>query len=172
MSDMGERGDTGQTGSAGERGRTGQPGSTGERGDTGQRGVAGERGQKGDHGQHGETGATGKQGVRGYSTRPGVIAAFIFVFLAFLVVAFVLQRGRSENASNISRNTEVLVAQCREIEAIKKLFRDAAVEDFSKLDDTLKLLKLAKTPAIVARATSDRDDALLRFRARSCNALP
>lgn len=63
---------------------------------------------------------------------------------------------------------------CREVEKLKKAQRDQALESFSKLDQTLKLLGVRQTPAIVEVARENRDRQLMRFAARKggCSTLP
>lgn len=68
-------------------------------------------------------------------------------------------------------NTEikaVQLADCLEIEKLKAAQRDRAREDFAKLDETLVLLHLKKTKAIVERATADRDALLRRYARVAC----
>lgn len=66
------------------------------------------------------------------------------------------------------RIRQVSFDYCQEIEALKKSNRDKALESYRKLDQTLELLQLEKTPAIVTRAKHDRDTALRRFSAKPC----
>lgn len=66
------------------------------------------------------------------------------------------------------RIREVSLDYCLEIEQLKKSSRDRALETYRNLDQTLELLQLEKTPAIVERAKSDRDTALRRFAAEPC----
>jgi predicted negative regulator of RcsB-dependent stress response len=58
--------------------------------------------------------------------------------------------------------------QCNEIEALKNQFRIDAIEDFENLDETLRLLNISKTEAIVKRAMDERDQVLDRFKAGTC----
>ena len=75
--------------------------------------------------------------------------------------------ARQQAAFN-ERIRVVSLDYCLEIESLKKANRDRALESYRNLDQTLELLQLEKTPAIVKRAKHDRDTALRRFSAESC----
>lgn len=66
------------------------------------------------------------------------------------------------------------IALCTEIEALKTLQRQQALERFRNLDRDLELLNLVRTPPIVRAATENRDKVLQRFKARDggCRGLP
>lgn len=77
------------------------------------------------------------------------------------------REARQQSAFNL-RIREVSLEYCTEIEKLKKAQRDRALESYRNLDQTLELLQLERTPAIVARAKKDRDTALRRFHAEPC----
>lgn len=66
------------------------------------------------------------------------------------------------------RIRQVSFDYCTEIESLKKANRDRALEAYRNLDQTLVLLELERTTAIVERAKGDRDRALRRFAADPC----
>lgn len=75
---------------------------------------------------------------------------------------------RLQQASFNERIRHVSLEYCTEIERLKKANRDKALETYRNLNETLKLLELERTPAIVTRAKHDRDVALRRFVAKPC----
>lgn len=79
-----------------------------------------------------------------------------------------LEAQAQQQALFNQRVRDVSFGYCTEIELLKKANRDRAVEDYRRLDQTLELLKLERTPAIVERAKKDRDTALRRFAPNSC----
>lgn len=103
------------------------------------------------------------------------------IFLA-LVITFSLAASGYALYDRFARADERRIAQevfnerirhvsfdyCTEIESLKKANRDKALESYRNLDETLELLGLERTPAIVARAKRDRDTALRRFSAKPC----
>lgn len=103
------------------------------------------------------------------------------IFLA-LVIAFSLAASGYALYDRFARADERRIAQelfnerirhvsfdyCTEIESLKKANRDRAIEAYRNLDQTLELLQLEKTPAIVERAKRDRDTALRRFAEAPC----
>ena len=62
---------------------------------------------------------------------------------------------------------EALIA-CLDNEKQNDHLRDEAREDYARLDETLELLGIKKTPAIERRARQNRDETLRRFRERKC----
>ena len=64
-SELGLKGEKGDTGEAGPQGTTGEQGSAGQDGAIGPEGVAGEEGKAGDKGSQGDTGEKGQQGIEG-----------------------------------------------------------------------------------------------------------
>lgn len=58
--------------------------------------------------------------------------------------------------------------QCLEIELLKKVEREEALEDFRNLDRNLRILGIEKTPEIVETAEESRDRTLSRFRVGTC----
>lgn len=77
-------------------------------------------------------------------------------------------QGRVVQHSLNQRFAAVTLADCLEIEKLKTNVRQQAIEDYANLDSTLALLNLKKTPAIVKRATSDRDHKLKVYAAEAC----
>lgn len=58
---------------------------------------------------------------------------------------------------------------CREVEVLKNAERQRAIDSYNNLDQTLKLLKLKRTPEIEQRALNDRNTALKRFASENCD---
>ena len=77
------------------------------------------------------------------------------------------QRRVVQRKTNIEIK-KVQLDDCLEIEKLKTAQRQRALDDFAKLDETLALLHLKKTKAIVARATADRDSILKRYARDAC----
>lgn len=119
------------------------------------------------------------------SQRGTKITKSAIVFFA-LVVAFSLAASsyalyerfsstneiRAQQMSFNERIRQVSLDYCREIEALKKANRDRALDSYRNLDQTLELLELERTPAIVARAKKDRDTALRRYAEKPCPRPP
>jgi hypothetical protein len=68
-----------------------------------------------------------------------------------------LEAARIERLRVINR---LALRECTEIEQLKKQNRDAAIQDYNRLDETLELLNIPRTVRVEARARSDRDDVL------------
>lgn len=102
-------------------------------------------------------------------------AVIVFVTLNAVVTAWALYARFSETnsrrATQIALNhrfAAVTQVDCLEIEKLKTNVRQTAIDNFNKLDATLALLHIKKTPAIVARAREDRDHALKAYAAEAC----
>lgn len=121
-----------------------------------------------------------KQGTR--VTKGAIIFLTVVIAFSFAASGYALYERfesaddrRLQQASFNERIREVSLDYCLEIETLKKSNRDRALEFYRNLDQTLELLGLERTPAIVARAKKDRDTALRRYAARPCprpNPLP
>lgn len=61
---------------------------------------------------------------------------------------------------------------CAEVEAVKEQLREEAREDFQNLDVTLELLRIPRTPRVVAIARQNMQDELRRFAPVRCADLP
>lgn len=136
--------------------------------------------------------ATEKRQLEAVRDNGANLAKGAIVFLA-LVIAFSLAASGYAlydrfNATNVLRTQleieartqasfnerirEVSLEYCTEIERLKKANRDRALEAYRNLNETLRLLELERTPAIVARAKRDRDAALRRFSGEPCPRPP
>ena len=102
-----------------------------------------------------------------------VLATLVGALVFLLAVVgygsyYISQQSARERDARRQVVNEINLRNCRDIEALKEAQRKAAVLSFSRLDETLRLLRLAKTPELVASAKRNRDEALRRFRAEPC----
>lgn len=104
-----------------------------------------------------------------------VAIAALLVMVSFLASGWALygrlkeaDDRRAQQASFNQRIREVSLNYCNEIEALKKANRDKAIEAYNNLDQTLRLLKLKKTPEIVRVAKEQRDRTLRSFAPDPC----
>lgn len=68
--------------------------------------------------------------------------------------------------------TRADVLVCRAVEKLKAGERARAQESYRRLDETLALLGIRRTPAIEERALQDLDRSLRRYRSTNCGELP
>lgn len=90
-----------------------------------------------------------------------------YLILAF-AVAGAFAHTENERKHRVAALNFVNTAQCKEIEALKYQFRIDAIEDYNRLEETLRLLKLERTPEIEERARRDKDTVLKRFQQGTC----
>lgn len=180
---MADRGDTGDTG---ETGKQGEPGETGIQGVQGVQGIRGAQGVPGNitglEGKRGEPGRAGVQGEPGKSAQvvlnKRIEVSFWAMLLVFVgVVSFMGYEFKEvrdlaqsheavlkENArirADLVRGFEAANQRlCEGQELLKQQNREQAIKDFNRLEETLDLLGLELTPAILERATRDRDHTL------------
>jgi hypothetical protein len=93
------------------------------------------------------------------------LLAYLLLVLAILLAFVSLEDQRRERVKALNFINTV---QCQEIEDLKMQFREDAIEDYNRLDETLRLLKLKRTPELEARAKGDRDRVLRRFKEGTC----
>jgi hypothetical protein len=60
---------------------------------------------------------------------------------------------------------------CAQVEALKTAQRQSAIKEYNRLDETLTLLNLQKTPQIVHRAQADRNAKLKEFAPAKCSGI-
>lgn len=100
-----------------------------------------------------------------------IFVTTISFILAGLALSWRFSESNTLKARQRTFNAEIANVQkqdCLEIEKLKKGFRVQAIKQFNQLDQTLALLNLKKTPAIVRRATQDRDQTLHTYKAKGC----
>lgn len=181
--------DQGEQGTKGEPGRQGPPGVQGHQGIQGVQGPQGE-GPVGEQGVAGERGARGAAGApwRGRNVTLSFWAIVIVALLVTGVQGYAIKQNkqtihrlqRSEEAQardrqfNRKKFRTVDIVLCREVEALKGRERQQAIEGYKNLDRTLRLLRIERSPEIVAVARENRDRVLRRFKAREggCRELP
>lgn len=99
------------------------------------------------------------------------VGSGIILFLTSLVGWFAYGNARIEKEN---RHERILLINnlnkhdCLEIENLKQGFREDAIRDYNRLNETLRLLKLERTPQIEKRALADRDRKLKKYAAKSC----
>lgn len=96
--------------------------------------------------------------------RRALVALVIWTAAVTIVsgVAFMQARWAREDLEKQS------IANCREIEQVKKGGRDAAWRDFNQLSVSLKILKIEKTDEIKRTARNTRNRRLRQFKAEPC----
>lgn len=102
--------------------------------------------------------------LRSFYLKLGTFVALPLAFVALLpaLIGLYLIGQYAED------NRQQVVESCQDIEALKTGVREEAIQDFSRLDETLALLGIARTPEVVAVATRNRDEKLKRYAARDC----
>jgi hypothetical protein len=135
----------------------------------------GERGRQGDHGQKGDAGPTGERGRTGRVSRLSLIGYLILMVGVAAAIGIsqhhynqtfdAIEDARMERVDTLNRINE---QQCKEIESLKRQFREDAIASYERADETLRLLNLEATPERLARFRADRDDTLRRFNPGTC----
>ena len=106
---------------------------------------------------------TVQESIKKFLWRLARATAALYVALGGFMVYAV---NRANDADQrLERET---LANCKEIEDGKKLNREQAIKTYKDLDQTLRILKLEKTPEIVKLARENRDKLLKRFAALPC----
>jgi hypothetical protein len=106
----------------------------------------------------------------------GILILSIILGLTTLVSLFLVGLNigqRSVDSAQKSAERRAVVADaityaCTEIEKLKSGEREAAWKSYRNLAKNLKLLHLARTPALEKAAVDARDDKLRRYHAVSC----
>ena len=95
-----------------------------------------------------------------------VIAAVILA--AFGLASFSVLDSRDKAREQRAADRAQRIEFCGEIENLKAAQRAQARQNYARLDETLKLLHVKKTPRVVRVARRNRDEELRRFAAKPC----
>lgn len=101
----------------------------------------------------------------GTRTKNAVLFASVAVSVGVIVLTGI---WRSQAARDIAT---VVNRNCQSIEALKKQFRQQAIENYERLDVNAKLLGVTVTPELREAAKVGRDRTLRRFAHTECKPI-